>query len=48
LVHLTKEIAYIAYHFHWTKDDILEMPHRERHTWAEEISTINDKINTGD
>jgi len=45
---LTKEIAYIAYHFHWKKDDILDMTHQERHKWAEEISSINDRINSGD
>jgi len=45
---LTKEIAYIAYHFHWQKDDVLDMTHHERHKWAKEISNINDRINSGD
>ena len=28
---LHQEIAYIAYHFHWSLDDILDMEHEERH-----------------
>jgi hypothetical protein len=42
---LTQEVAYIAYHFHWRRDDILELSHRERRRWVEEISAINEKIN---
>lgn len=42
---LTGEVAYIAYHFHWAIDDILQMEHQERHTWIREISEINRKIN---
>ncbi len=38
-------MAYVAYHFHWSKEEIYSMPHRERHTWVEEISKINKKIN---
>lgn len=42
---LFQEAAYIAYHFHWRKDEILDLPHRERHKWVEEISKINKRIN---
>jgi hypothetical protein len=42
---LTGEVAYVAYHFHWSMDDILEMEHQERHMWIREISEINRKIN---
>ena len=42
---LSGEVAYIAYHFHWGMDDILEMEHAERHMWIKEISEINKKIN---
>jgi len=35
----------MAYHFHWSKEEIMEMPHRERHQWVKEISTINQEIN---
>jgi hypothetical protein len=42
---LSGEVAYIAYHFHWAMDDILEMEHKERHMWIKEISEINKRIN---
>jgi hypothetical protein len=42
---LYREVAYIAYHFHWPLDEILEMEHRERHIWVKEISGINKRIN---
>jgi len=35
----------VAYHFGWSHDKILGMPHWERHRWCEEISTINEKRN---
>jgi len=40
-----EEIAFIAYHFHWSYDDIMNMEHSERKRWCEEISKINNKIN---
>jgi hypothetical protein len=42
---MTREVAYVAYHFHWPKNEILEMSHLERQRWAKEISTINQEIN---
>lgn len=40
-----REVAYIAYHFHWSKGDILDMTHRERRKWVAEISRMNISIN---
>jgi hypothetical protein len=42
---LYQEISYIAYHFHWPIDDILDMEHEERHVWLREIARINHEIN---
>jgi hypothetical protein len=42
---LYQEVAYIAYHFHWPPEQILELSHKERHRWAKEIADINKKIN---
>jgi len=42
---LLKEISYIAYHFHWSFDQIMNMEHRDRISWCNEISQINKKIN---
>ena len=41
---LYEEIAYIAYHFHWSQASIMELEHRERHRWIEEISKINRRL----
>ena len=45
LERLYQEVAYIAYHFHWPMDDVLEMEHKERQIWIREISEINKEIN---
>jgi hypothetical protein len=45
LEQLTQEVAYIAYHFHWSKAEIAEMSHLERHRWVNAISRINQEIN---
>lgn len=39
-----EEVAFIAYHFHWQHEDIMNMEHSERQRWCEEISKINRKI----
>jgi hypothetical protein len=39
-----EEVAFIAYHFHWSPDEILNMEHRERKRWVEEISRINQQL----
>jgi len=41
---LYEEVAFIAYYFHWDYRDILEMEHRERQRWCEEVSRINKKL----
>ena len=45
LEQLYQEVAFVAYHFHWPLDSILEMEHAERHRWIQEISAINKRIN---
>jgi hypothetical protein len=45
LENIFKEVAFIAYHFHWDRDLILDMSHKERHAWVKEVSAINEKIN---
>ena len=42
---LYEEVAYIAYHFHWSPDHILNLEHRDRRRWAEEIAKINTRYN---
>lgn len=43
-----EEVAFIAYHFHWSVDEILNMDHQERRMWCEEISKINKLRNGND
>ena len=42
---LFEEIAYIAYHFHWPHEEILNLDHLERVRWVEEIGKINKRLN---
>jgi hypothetical protein len=46
LKNIFKEVAFLAYHFHWDRDSLLEMSHKERHAWVREVSAINEKINS--
>ncbi|MDX2099279.1 MAG: DUF6760 family protein [Leptolyngbyaceae cyanobacterium bins.59] len=34
---LHQEVAYIALHFHWSLEDILNLEHRDRRRWVQEI-----------
>lgn len=45
---LYEEVAFVAYHFGWSHEDVLELPHWERHRWCEEISKINERMNDAD
>jgi len=38
-----EEVAFIAYYFHWSEKEILQLPHWERIKWCEKISNIHQK-----
>jgi hypothetical protein len=40
-----REVAFVAYHFHWDHDQVMMMEHAERRRWVEEISGINHQMN---
>jgi len=42
---LFEEVAYLAYHVHWTYDEILRLEHRERQRWVAEVARINQRRN---
>ncbi|MDQ1531604.1 MAG: hypothetical protein QOE37_1709 [Microbacteriaceae bacterium] len=44
---IREEVAYIAYHFHWPLDDILDLEHRERLRYVEAISELNRRSAEG-
>jgi hypothetical protein len=42
---LYEEMAFIAFHFHWSRDELMGLEHGERRRWCEEISSINRRFN---
>jgi hypothetical protein len=42
-----EEVAYVAYHFHWSLDEILDLEHADRRRYLEEIGQINTRIQRG-
>jgi hypothetical protein len=44
---LLEEVAYVAYHFHWPRVEILDLTHGERQRWVREIAGLNTRMNEG-
>jgi hypothetical protein len=44
---LVEEVAYVAYHFHWPLDEILDLEHPLRRRFIEEIGSINQRLADG-
>jgi hypothetical protein len=42
---LVEEVAFIAYHFHWSQGEIVNLEHADRRRWVREIAEINRRIN---
>ena len=42
---LYEEVAFVAYHFHWPPETIINFEHGDRLRWVKEISTINERKN---
>jgi hypothetical protein len=40
---LHEEVAYIAFHFHWALDPLLDLEHGDRLRYVEEIERINSR-----
>jgi len=41
---LYEEVAFIAFHFHWSQDDILNLEHTTGQRWVAEINKINQQV----
>jgi hypothetical protein len=41
---LHEEVAYIAFHFHWTLEEILSLDHLNRRRWVTEIGKLRQSI----
>ncbi|MFJ1971529.1 DUF6760 family protein [Streptomyces sp. NPDC087903] len=37
---LHEEIAYVAYHFHWSLEEILDLEHEDRRRFTEQIASL--------
>jgi hypothetical protein len=41
---LYEEVAYVAYHFHWSMDEIMDLEHATRRRFVSEIAAINRRL----
>jgi hypothetical protein len=41
---LYEEVAYVAYHFHWSLGEILDLEHVSRRRYVAEIGAINRRL----
>jgi hypothetical protein len=41
---LYEEVAYVAYHFHWGLDEVLDLEHPDRQRFIDEIARINRRL----
>ncbi|HEV2370464.1 MAG TPA: DUF6760 family protein [Acidimicrobiales bacterium] len=39
-----EEVSYVAYHFHWSMEEILDLDHPTRRRFVDEIAKINRRI----
>ena len=44
---LYEEVAYVAYHFHWSFGELLDLEHPVRRRFVEEIGRINHRSSRG-
>jgi hypothetical protein len=42
---LYEEMAFVAYHLHWSYEELMQIEHGERRRWCDQISRINRKLN---
>lgn len=45
---LYQEVAYVAYHFHWSLEEILDLEHPVRTRFTQEIAKINRRLSRGE
>lgn len=45
LEQLHEEVAIVAYYFHWSLEEIMDLQHSDRRGFIEEISNINRRLN---
>jgi hypothetical protein len=45
---LFEEVTYVAYHLHWSLDEILDLEHPVRQRFVEEIGSINRRLSAAE
>jgi uncharacterized protein DUF6760 len=45
---LFEEISYVAYYFHWSLEEILDLEHPIRQRFVEEIGAIHRRLSEAD
>jgi uncharacterized protein DUF6760 len=42
---LREEVAYLAFHLHWSYHEVMRLDHAERQRWVAEVAHINQRLN---
>jgi hypothetical protein len=42
---LHEEVAYLAFHLHWSYGEVMRLDHSERQRWVAEVARINQRLN---
>ena len=45
---LYEEVAFVAYHFHWPQEEVMQLEHQDRRRWVTEISAINRRMSNAE
>jgi Family of unknown function (DUF6760) len=41
---VNEEMAYLAYHLHWSHAELMGLDHRSRRRWVEQVSALNERV----
>lgn len=41
---LSEEVAYLAYTFHWSHDEIMSLDHQERRRWVGAAARLHQRL----
>lgn len=37
-------MSFLGYYLHWSREELMELDHKERRRWCSEVSDINKKL----
>jgi hypothetical protein len=44
---VNEEMAYLAYHLHWSHRELMELDHHARRRWVAQVSALNERLSAG-